>query len=175
MNTKNNGRSRATNDRIENALIELLQTHELSQISVTKIIKISGINRSTFYSHYADIFALADSLRDKLEREVEHLYSEEGYNYGSYDYLRLFNHIRNNRSLYRTYFKLGYDKKHKISFYGFAQDEMIPDDKNLDYHLEFFKAGFTAIVKKWLDSNCRESPEEMDEILKKEYNDRIRN
>ncbi|MBQ6836792.1 MAG: TetR family transcriptional regulator C-terminal domain-containing protein, partial [Clostridia bacterium] len=40
---------------------------------------------------------------------------------------------------------------------------------HIDYHIEFFQAGFNAIVKKWLESGCKESPEEMENILKSEY------
>ena len=43
------------------------------------------------------------------------------------------------------------------------------DNKYIDYHIEFFKAGFTAILKKWLNNNCEESPEEILEILISEY------
>lgn len=41
--------------------------------------------------------------------------------------------------------------------------------KNMDYHIEFFKAGMMAIIKKWLFNNCKESPEEMIEIINSEY------
>lgn len=40
---------------------------------------------------------------------------------------------------------------------------------NMEYHIEFFKAGMSAIIKKWLLTNCKESPEEMIEILDSEY------
>lgn len=40
---------------------------------------------------------------------------------------------------------------------------------NMEYHIEFFKAGMSAIIKKWLLNNCKESPEEMIEILDSEY------
>ena len=43
------------------------------------------------------------------------------------------------------------------------------DNKHIDYHIEFFKAGFNAIIKKWLNNNCKESPEEIHEILMSEY------
>ena len=39
----------------------------------------------------------------------------------------------------------------------------------MDYHIEFFKAGITAIIKKWLNSGCVESPEEINDILISEY------
>ena len=35
--------------------------------------------------------------------------------------------------------------------------------------MEFFKAGLTSIIKKWLDNGCKESPEEIEYILKSEY------
>lgn len=41
--------------------------------------------------------------------------------------------------------------------------------KNLDYHVEFFKAGMNAIIKKWLKNDCKESPLEIAEVLKTEY------
>ncbi len=39
----------------------------------------------------------------------------------------------------------------------------------IDYHIEFFKAGLNAIVKKWLENGCKENPEEINQILKDEY------
>ena len=35
--------------------------------------------------------------------------------------------------------------------------------------IEFFKSGFNAIIKKWLSNGCKETPEEMENILKSEY------
>lgn len=39
----------------------------------------------------------------------------------------------------------------------------------IDYHIEFFKAGLNAIVRKWLENECKENPEEINQILKDEY------
>ena len=38
--------------------------------------------------------------------------------------------------------------------------------------MEFFKAGITQIIKMWLKNGCKESPEEMFEIIKSEYQGR---
>ena len=45
----------------------------------------------------------------------------------------------------------------------------IYNDKYIDYHIEFFKAGLNAIVRKWLENECKENPEEINQILKDEY------
>lgn len=67
MNTKNNKRKRESKQKIEQVLMKFLQTKELNQISVSDICKKANLNRSTFYANYADIYELADTIKEKLE------------------------------------------------------------------------------------------------------------
>ena len=160
-------------ERIEKVFIELLQTKELNEISVSDICKRAGLNRTTFYANYADIYGLADAIRDKLENEVSGLYKEEvtqGFN--SNDYLKLFRHIKDNQIFYNTYFKLGYDNNYKIIRYDTALARVHFQNRFIEYHMEFFKAGITHIIKLWLKNGCKESPEDMFEIIKSEYQGR---
>lgn len=173
MNIKNNRRRRESIARIEKVFIELLQTKELNEVTVSDICKISQLNRSTFYANYADIYELADKVREHLEEEVAQLYEAEitqGFN--SNNYLKLFRHIQENQLFYRTYFKLGYDNQYHIKLYDTRQAQYHFDNKHIAYHIEFFRNGFNAIVKMWLAGGCKESPEEMDEIIHSEYQGR---
>ena len=173
MNTKNNKRKRASMQKIEQVLIELLQTKELNQISVSDICKRANLNRSTFYANYVDIYGLADTIREKLEAQVADLYKNEimqGFN--SHNYLLLFRHIKENQIFYRTYFKLGYDETYQILTYDYELAKKHFADRFIDYHMEFFKSGLTKMIKLWLQNGCRETPEEMFEILKSEYRGR---
>ena len=56
MNVKNNKRKRDSIDKIEKSFINMLQKKGINQISVTDICKDTGLNRSTFYANYIDIF-----------------------------------------------------------------------------------------------------------------------
>ena len=169
MNTKNNRRRRESVARIEKAFMEMLQTSELSEITVSEICKMSGLNRSTFYANFVDIYDLADKVREHLEEAVSQLYEAEiVHGVNSNDYLKLFRHIRDNQLFYRTYFKLGYDNQYKIELYDVHQAAQY-FDSHIDYHIAFFRCGFNAIVKKWLAGGCRETPEEMETIIRSEY------
>lgn len=173
MNTPNNKRKKESMERIEKVFIEMLQTKKLSEISVSDICKLAGLNRTTFYANYTDIYGLADAIRDKLENEVSDLYREEvtqGFN--SNDYLKLFQHIKDNQIFYKTYFKLGYDNNYKIFRYDTNLAREHFQNRFIEYHMEFFKAGITQIIKLWLNSGCKESPEDMAEIIKSEYHGR---
>ena len=44
-------------------------------------------------------------------------------------------------------------------------------DKMDEYHVVFFKAGFNAIVKKWINGGCKESPLEIENVIKKDENE----
>ena len=172
MNTKNNKRRRDSQEKIEKTFIELLQTRDIKEITVSDIIKITGLNRSTFYANYIDIFDLADKTREKLEIEFSNLFADYDYFNERSGALKMFKHIKENQLFYKTYFKLCYDDKHLISVYDRKRAEIEHIDNNIKYHIEFFRNGLNAIIKLWLSNGCAESPEELAEVLKQEYRGR---
>ena len=168
MNVKNNRRKRESIEKIEKAFINMLQTKEINQISVTDICKDTGLNRSTFYANFLDVYDLADKLREKLEYDFSKQFEKEELR----NSLTMFRHIYENQIFYKTYFKLGYDEKHQVFVYDTEMAEKYLGNKDMKYHIEFFRNGLNAIIKMWLAGGCVETPEEMDEILKAEYKGR---
>ncbi|MBQ4110906.1 MAG: TetR/AcrR family transcriptional regulator [Clostridia bacterium] len=168
MNVKNNKRKRESMEKIENVFVNMLLTKELNEISVTDICKKTGLNRSTFYANYMDVYDLADKLRSKLEKDFDEQFGKNS----NQDAVTMFRHIYENQFLYRIYFKLGYDEQHQTYVYDISRAESDFDGKYIKYHIEFFRNGLNSIIKMWLNGNCAESPEEMAEILKSEYRGR---
>ena len=174
MNTKNNKRRRESVQKIEKAFVELLQEHDIKDISVMEICKRTGLNRSTFYANFLDIYDLADKLKCKMESDFGELF-ESNVELSEFEHtgaLTMFRHIKENRQFYKTYFKLGYDEKNQIMIYDIKRAEKDFDNKHVEYHIEFFRNGLNAIIKMWLNNGCKESPEEMADILKREYQGR---
>lgn len=171
MNVKNNRRKKESMEKIERVFAELLQTQEIKDISITDICQKAQVNRSTFYANYVDIFDLVDKIKERLLNDLYELYREEiSKEYSSNDYLRLFYHIKENQIFYRTYFKLQLDNVDvKLLPYDKDFAEKHYNNKYIEYHMDFFKAGLTAIIKRWLNNNCDLSPEELFEIIKSEY------
>lgn len=170
MNVAN--KKKESNKKIKKAFIELLQTKEINETNITGLVKKACINRSTFYVNYIDIYDLAGKIKEEMFINLLELYKEESIKQKHfYNYLNLFAHIKENQIYYKTMLKLNFDfmnyydnhlgKSDMIKYYGTT--------KNMDYHIEFFKVGMMAIIKKWLLNNCKESPEEMIEIINSEY------
>lgn len=172
MNVKNNKRRKNSQEKLVKALINLLQTKEIKEITVSDIIKNAELNRSTFYANYIDIYDLIDKTREILENEFSSLFADYDYFNERTGALKMFTHIKENQLFYNTYFKLCYDDKHLISIYDTKRAEKEHIDSNIKYHIEFFRNGLNAIIKLWLKGGCKESPEEMAEVLKAEYRGR---
>lgn len=84
-------------------------------------------------------------------------------------YLNLFRTIKESQLFFKTYFKLEKISKSPATIFSKELAEKYYNNKYIDYHIEFFRAGLNAIILKWLDSGCKESPEEMVEIITSEY------
>jgi len=168
MNTKNNKRRRESVRKIESALVQLLQDRELRDITVADICKQTGLNRSTFYANFEDIFDLADRLRETLEQDFAKQFTDAGRRTA----LTMFEHIKENQLFYKTYFKLGYEDRHQTLVYDHLRAMQDFGGKNIGYHIEFFRSGLNAVIKMWLAGGCAESPEEMAQVLQLEYRGR---
>jgi len=172
MNVKNNRRRRESIAKIECAFMELLQEKELSEVTVSELCKVTGLNRSTFYANFLDVYDLADHLRGKLESEFSELFPAMGAETEVSGALLMFRHIAENQLFYKTYFKLGYDESHQVMIYDTVRAERDFGGEHIRYHIEFFRNGLNAVIKLWLAGGCKETPEEMEEIIKREYRGR---
>ena len=52
--------------KIEKVFLNLIQTKEINQITVSKICELAKINRTTFYANYLDIYDLVDKVKESI-------------------------------------------------------------------------------------------------------------
>jgi len=99
-------RVKRTRKRIQDALFELAHEREFEQIAVSDIAERAGINRSTFYQHYADKeTVLADALDAVAAEAGAALDTELVLADGPPEVLRNFMaHIEANADIYRQVF-----------------------------------------------------------------------
>lgn len=58
---------------LQQALVELLQKEHLSAVTVTALCAAADVNRSTFYSHYADLDAVLDDVEAAFLSHVSYI------------------------------------------------------------------------------------------------------
>ena len=62
-----------TEKGIKNAFIELRSKKPLEKITVRELCEIARINKSTFYSHYKDIYDLSDTLEGEAVSHIRNI------------------------------------------------------------------------------------------------------
>lgn len=168
MNTKNNKRRRESRSKIEKTFVNMLLKKSINKILVTEICKENGLNRTTFYANYVDVYDLADKVRQNIEVYFDKEFSEEQAR--TVD--NFFKVIYDNQIMFKVYFKLAYDNDCSKTVYINQYTNVFFKQEHLKYHIAFFQAGINAMIKMWLDNDCAESPEEMAAVLKSEYSKR---
>ena len=177
MNTKNNQRYRDSEKRIQDALVKLMENQELEAVTVMDICKEAHINRTTFYAHYEDIYDLMSKVERLIRQELYEEFRVRGVgmqNVFHHDYLIYFlRHIEKNKNFYRiclrhrVKFPLeeGFDQLWESVVKPHCQQRGLTDERAMLYYLTFYQAGFTSLLRKWVEDGCREAPEELCSIL----------
>lgn len=187
MNTKNNKRGRDTDEKIVRAMFRVMtrENKALSRVTVREICQEAGINRSSFYAHYQDVFEVMERVEATMAKGLTEAFVEKldhGSGIGEC-FEALFAYIGENRGFYSFYFtetnragvigvawELLQDRLQRLNYreFGFQTEE------EMQYHGEFFLFGMTAMLRHWVTKGCRETPHELCEILARQYSPNTR-
>lgn len=183
MNTPNNKRSRDTDEAIIRAAFQVMieKKKPVSKITVREICELAEINRSTFYAHYMDVY----DLFEKVEQHMAQMCADtilNSYAAGSGFQAAIegmFGYVLAYKDFYQLYFS---ELSHTVRILTLMiepfknQLEQFWDsdfgykvEGEVSYHFNFFTAGMAALIARWLDNGCKESPHQLYEILLREY------
>lgn len=175
MNINFNQRYYSTEEKLQRALYSLLRIRSYNNISIKELCYEAGINRSSFYSHYQDINDLMIKIEQELSKSITQIFNPKE-KWDKEVFVKLFEFLLKNHDFYKAYLSstdkmimeqndflnfMETLKKHNLGN-NFLSEERI-------YHMAFFAGGLKAISKSWIMSGCKETPQQMAEILVNEY------
>lgn len=165
----------ATEDRIKNVALSLMQDRSLRQVTVRAICEGAGINRSTFYDHFLDVYDMFDRMEAELSRELLDSYDAVSapVAFSEKSFIPMLRHIRRYGDFYRVVlrtrntFPIGYGFERLLSdvIRPLCVRRGITREDEILYCLVFFQAGFAFCLRRWLEGGCRETDEELAAIL----------
>lgn len=148
---------------LTNALFQLLEEKELSQITVTELAQRAEVDRKTYYLHYntpADI--LEDFYRDQVQRLKEKL-RQEGIFEGSMDiagFFRVTNELlAENLDLYRHLAKGGADSSFSNHLRVLLKEKLVAQmrrfvpqlpQEEVELYSLFCASGIHWVYRDWL-------------------------
>ncbi len=184
MNKKNNQRAQQTQKRIKEIFLEMLSTKKINQVTVQDICRVADINRTTFYSHFTDIYDLMKAIekeQDEKIRQIFYLEADNTYHNMTEDnLLSLLRLVYEHRVFYQVYLTQFSDNQPLCDqFIAKWNDDFSEQLRNqsselskmdlteLKYRFEYYKAGIIGTIQAWLNSDCKETPEELAFVMKK--------
>jgi len=153
------------------ALLQLLQTNNFSDITVTKLCVRAEVNRSTFYAHYTNIDDLFETHMIGIMKELttEYEKAHKQITVGEKTGLtNVFQHILNNRVFYNVLFSEKLPTKYLSLFsqyYMQVPKEIISksgqSEMDEELYYTFCISATIGVINHWCKSNYQKSPLEM--------------
>ena len=183
MNVKNNRLNRETNERIIRTVYDLMtrEHRPIGKITVREICEQAQIHRSTFYAHYRDVYDLVEKVEQNMSRQLtETFFRKLDEKAPARDcFSDIFAFIREHREFYLYYLsesrqwgvlQLAWETVRERASAAGANAASLGarSDEEMAYHGIFFLVGMAAVVRMWLQNNCRETPEELYDLLRRQ-------
>lgn len=171
----------------DEALIYLLEKKDVEYITIKEICTKAGVNRSTFYLHYESISDLIEETMNYINKKFVDYFNEnskdfiEKIKYSPLEELKLverrylnpyLNFIRDNKKIFKTSFHNPIGMSAFDKFNHLKQYILIPilerfnvPEKERNYLIAFYINGIMAIIKKWIDKDCKESIDDVENII----------
>ena len=149
------------------ALKDLLKNKPLNKITVSDITDKCGINRQTFYYHFADIMELVGWI---IEKEADDaLKNNTTYDTWQEGFESLFNMLKEDRDFVlnvyhhipgdyidRYLYKVTYDLLYQVVEEK-SKDMMVKEEDKC-FIANFYKYGFVGLVVEWLNRDMVDDP-----------------
>lgn len=173
MNQKENRRVRMTKQILADSLLELLEENDIHKISIRMLCDKADINRSTFYKYYGSQYDLLKEMETNMLRTIEATFSSDSQTASGGDKLAdVLAFAEEHADLFRLLLNANVDsdfpkKLFTLPYIAEALNQKssnAPQDK-LIYKQEFIFYGGYQVIKRWINMDKRETPQEMAHII----------
>ncbi|MEG1782332.1 MAG: TetR-like C-terminal domain-containing protein [Oscillospiraceae bacterium] len=176
MNKPIDRRVRRTQHRLRCALEDIMQIKSISDITVKELCIECDINRSTFYLHYSDVYALLHAVEEELlsefERVMDYFKPEDhfGANTPSKSMCAMFDFLFENEAMCRVLLckngDLAFIERVKDVVYsqmkGPWRDYFGSEKTEMSaYAFSFVVSGCIGMLQQWLENGADISPHTM--------------
>lgn len=153
-----------TKRKLSKSLISLLTSKSITEIDVSELCAKAGINRTTFYKHYASLYHLLDELIVQFFKRIETLFLSlsSGENTTS-KVVYLLKYLKQNREfvtiiMNNNSFSSISERLIQLNFICNLINSNIQYRKNAyvseDYYVDFIISGWIAAIRRWVNENC---------------------
>ena len=144
---------------IQTALIRLMKTKELKDITITELTRLAGVSRTTYYRNYYDKEDVLQDLFKGLMQEITAEILAAKTVYGTA--LAVFNGIQKNADVYSLLMKADYAELMLREVTRIASADTPADAPLEQMRIVFLTGALFNMVRVWMDTGMHLTPEQM--------------
>lgn len=171
----------------DEAFIYLLEKKDIEYITVKEICHKAGVNRSTFYLHYESINDLVEETMAYINEKFIAYFQEDSEDFinkiksSSLKDLKLIEKkyltpyltfIKDNKKIFRASFCNPNGMEATVKYKHLKTYVLMPilerfhiPEKERNYLLAFYISGIMAIIEEWLNTDCKDSISDIEDII----------
>ncbi len=167
-------RARVTQILIEKAFTQLLRAKPIHRISVKELCEAAGINRGTFYAHYADLYDLLAKMEARLmadlQRALEPLLAEDAQEPTLLALTSvIFRCLKENEDICAITLGPHGDREFTARLLDMARERCLAvyarrfdaTPRQLSYYYAFVSSGCIGLLEKWAQEDMATGAEEI--------------
>lgn len=160
--------SRQTRQRLQAAMLELMQRKQIGDIQITELTRLAGVSRQAYYRNFRSMQELLRSIFQELTQRINAAVPRVGAEGLTHSwYCRFFEAVQKEA---RTIGLLLSSLNAKRSVWlGFSVRNYLTPAEGGEYRILAYDSAMNAIVSRWILCGARESVEEMAEMCDKMF------
>lgn len=168
-----NQRVRLSKKLLKDSLIRLLYGTSIHKISVREICEGAQINRTTFYKYYGSQYDLLEDIENDVLTQISGCLNAENGGDNNRWLIKILSFIHDNIDLCRILLNNNVDPAFPEKLIGLPSirqliSQQLPDkysEDELAYIFDFVINGGFSLIRKWINKENRETPEEIAALL----------
>lgn len=169
MERKPDRRVRRTRAQLRQGLAQLMGEKSVNEVTVTELVDLVDINRSTFYLHYRDIPHMLECVEQELYDQIGHAMEQTltgQFQGGTLAFLEdVFSILFANREICAALLgprgDIGFLHHIEEMLSQYILTPLQRTQPDVAYRYTFCVAGGMGLIKDWLSRGCPESPQDM--------------
>ena len=175
--TASNRKTKYTQMVLKDSLIDLMREKPIPQITIKELCEKADINRSTFYTHYADQYQLLKSIEDETLMWVEEIIVGFSGKTEKADFIanieKVFDYLIGNKNHIQVLMSeqgdIDFQRNLLIVIYEqcgrWLTNDLSADIAKSELYFVFLVNGSVGLIQHWLKTGMQETAREMSELV----------
>jgi AcrR family transcriptional regulator len=165
-------RKKYTRMVLKESMIKLLKVKQISEITVKEICELADVNRSTFYSHYMDLYDLLTKMEEEVLDDMkmylyQHNFQKDEESIRMTE--KILEYIVENKEIAQILLHENADPNFQKRVMKIAQKYLMDSwgladklDEDFSHYLSIFTiGGCLQMIREWLDDDLDQTSKEM--------------